>query len=72
MRRSEVKRQVLEHINENIYVDIEQYVVNSTIQLWGIDQPKTFKKDILLLTLYKDIFGVGYHHVVERILPKNL
>ena len=67
MRRSEVKRQVLEHINENIYVDIEQYVVNSTIQLWGIDQPKTFKKDILLLTLYKDIFGVGYHHVAERI-----
>jgi hypothetical protein len=67
MRKSEVKRTVQRKIHENVYEDIENFIKNSEVTFWGIDQPPSFKKDMLLLTLYKDLFGVGYHALVDEI-----
>lgn len=63
MRRSEVLRKVLARVPKHIYEQICTYIRSHQPSLWAAEKPRSFLKDQILLTLYKDLYGVGYHQL---------
>ena len=71
LTRARLETDVLDKINEDILEEIKNYVKNKEQpNLWGVnkDQPG-FRSYLILLTLYKDLYGVGYNKLKRRIPP---
>ena len=70
LTRARLETEVLDKINEDILEEMKNYVKNKEEQpnLWGVnkDQPG-FRSYLILLTLYKDLYGVGYNKLKRRI-----
>ena len=67
MRTSEIIRRVENKIGDETLQVINEAVVVNLKQLWGYDKPASFEKDQILLTVYKDLFGLSFRDVVNNI-----
>ena len=54
---------VISKIKIETYVAMESFVVSRNLYIWGLKHPRdpnTLLMDSLLLTIYKDLNGLGY------------
>ena len=73
LTRAVLESEVLEKIAEEILDQIKNYVreKESGIVFWGVNKERPgFCSFMVLLTLYKDLYGVGYNKIKRR-LPRT-
>ena len=63
----EIRSKVKHVIGADIVDELLEYVKEHAPALWGEDQPRGFLSAMVFLTLYKDLFGEGYHDLLSDI-----
>ena len=61
------KEKVERRIGRDMFDALASYVKENPPVLWGEEQPRGFISAMVCATLYKDLFGVGYHEMISEI-----
>lgn len=73
LTKQQIKSFVVEKISSEVYNEIIHYLQNNNPHMWGMQRPRSFIEDMAMLTLYKDLCGIGYNLLLQTIsLPYHL
>ena len=62
------KYQVLDLVHERVRVDsMIKFMEGREVVLWGESQPRGSLGDMVALTLYKDLYHIGYIRLVKTV-----
>jgi hypothetical protein len=62
-----IKNKVISTLGENTFKNILQFAKNENLSLWGEQKPRNFLEINLVLTIYKDLTGMGYNNIINNI-----
>lgn len=63
----EIREQVNRRIGASLTTRIIRFVATSGPRLWGERQPRDYLEANTLYTLYKDLFGIGYDSLEDKL-----
>jgi hypothetical protein len=64
---AEVKSFLERRIKPEIVDQMASYVTANNPNLWGTDKPRRFSRDMVILTLYKDLTNFGYDRIADEV-----
>ena len=67
LSRRELKNRVLRKMSARTLQSILKFVEDKEPRLWGLEKTSTFVTDSVLVSLFKDLFAVGYHSLFESV-----
>lgn len=65
--RRDVRRSVLSRMKDTTLHSIMTFIKKKKPNLWGLQQPKGFVQDTVLITLYRDMHAIGYHTLMTEL-----
>ncbi|KAG2375136.1 hypothetical protein C9374_010140 [Naegleria lovaniensis] len=68
MQRNELQNKVLSKISKKTLETLNDEINKKKLPLWGLAKDQNFENDCLLIALYHDLFGVGYHKIESEVL----
>lgn len=63
----DIRNAVARRMPDRVVDELIQLVVDASPRLWGEQKPRHFIAGNVLLTLYKDLYGVSYDFLVENV-----
>ena len=65
--RRQVKVEVCKRVKDEVITSLTSFVRRQNPALWGMKRSRTFVGDLVLVTLYKDLFAIGYHTLCGEV-----
>jgi hypothetical protein len=62
-----IKNKVISTLGENTFKNILQFSKNENPSLWGKQKLRNFLEINLVLTIYKDLTGMGYNKIINNV-----
>lgn len=67
LKYTNIENTVYEKVGKETMQEMERYVKQKRLILWGEDKPRYFLKRNLILCLYKDIVCIGYQRLLRTV-----